>query len=215
MKSEKTALVVLNGDSPSFKLLEALWIHSDLVVCADGAAHLLFEYKKTPDVIIGDFDSISNHLLNRFQSVKLLKLDDQDTTDGEKALRYCVEQDIRVINIVGAFGDRLDHSLYNIELLKKLNNPDVLISCYTEDEKIYMLDNSIRLHEKPGTQISILPVFGRVLNVSTTGLEYEIEQMTLEFGCFSSISNRINRSPADIHITTGRLLVIIQHDLVS
>ncbi len=214
MKTEKKALVILKGTAPGLNLLEHLWKISDQVICADGAASVLYEYGKVPDVIIGDFDSIPQHLLEEFKSVKQVKLDDQDTTDGEKALHLCVEQDLKQVSMIGAFGGRLDHQLYNIELLKKMNRFDLSITCYSEKEKVFLAENSFQFEEKPGSRVSFFPVFGAVSNVSTKGLKYELNCVTLEFGRFSSISNQISGTSANISFPNGCLLMVIEHNLV-
>jgi thiamine pyrophosphokinase len=213
MVTEKTALVILNGDPPGADLLDYFWDRSKLVICADGAAQTLYKVRKTPDLILGDFDSIPHHLLKVFNKSKLQKISNQDTTDGEKALLYCEEQGLKQVNVLGAFGGRLDHSLYNIELLKKLQTSGLSIVCYSEKEKIYLADGIVQLTEKPGTRISLFPVFGPLSEVSSEGLKWELEGATLDFGRFSSISNQIIHSPASISIPDGFLLVIMEHNL--
>lgn len=210
-KIEKSALIILNGTSPSISLLNRLWEKADFRICADGAAEALCLKKKRPDLIIGDFDSITASTRSYFQSVEQLHLPDQYTTDGEKALEQCLERNLSKVEILGLLGDRLDHTLYNLELVKKYTGRGLEITAYTESEKIFILDRSTEIYAEPGTRISISPILGNVEGVTIEGLEYDVQNTCFEFGSFSSISNTFKQSSASISFSSGRLLVALQH----
>ncbi len=72
-----------------------------------------------PDVVIGDFDSLAGRLLSGRDGPRFLRVDDQETTDSEKALLYALDQGIEEAVLVGAVGWRLDHTLYNTFLLER------------------------------------------------------------------------------------------------
>ena len=110
MKS--SVVIVANGEFPkkdgvAWKLLAAAL----RVVCCDGAADTYRRrFRRWPDVIIGDFDSV------RVRSVpcRVIHDADQDTNDLEKAMTYCVKQGWRNPIIVGATGKREDHAIGNV-----------------------------------------------------------------------------------------------------
>lgn len=207
-------LVLLNGERPSKKLLLNKWETNDLKICADGAANYLYELGMTPNLIIGDFDSISSETLKYFSKVKKIKIDDQNTTDGEKVISYCFSQKkAKNVNVLGAFGKRLDHGLYNLSLMKTFLRKGPALWFFNETEKIFIITESTVIHEPIGTRISLIPIFGRVNIVSTRGLEWDLGKSSLEFGYFSSISNRMKESHVEIMIESGQLLVIIDQSL--
>ena len=110
MKS--SVVIVANGEFPkkdgvAWKLLAAAL----RVVCCDGAADTYRRrFRRWPDVIIGDFDSV------RVRSVpcRVIHDADQDTNDLEKAMTYCAKQGWRNPIIVGATGKREDHAIGNV-----------------------------------------------------------------------------------------------------
>lgn len=110
MKS--SVVIVANGEFPkkdgvAWKLLAAAL----RVVCCDGAADTYRRrFRRWPDVIIGDFDSV------RVRSVpcRVIHDADQDTNDLEKAMMYCAKQGWRNPIIVGATGKREDHAIGNV-----------------------------------------------------------------------------------------------------
>lgn len=210
----QSALLILNGTSPTELLLEKLWNRFSFRICADGAADVLCVMKKKPDLILGDFDSITATTKAFFQSVEQLHLPDQYTTDGEKALDFCLKRQFRQVTILGLLGDRLDHTLYNLELIKKYTALGLEITAYTESEKLFVLEQSGEVAAEPGTRISISPVMGVAENVTTEGFEFDVQDVCFEFGRFSSISNSFRKPVARISFTSGQLLVSLQHSLV-
>ena len=105
-------VIVANGEFPkkdgvAWRLLAA----AKRVVCCDGAADTYRRrFRRWPDVIIGDFDSV------RVRSVpcRVIHDADQDTNDLEKAMTYCAKQGWRNPIIVGATGKREDHAIGNV-----------------------------------------------------------------------------------------------------
>lgn len=208
----KTALVVLKGSPPSRELLDEFLPLAGTVICADGAASVMQRYNVRPDVIIGDCDSITEEILNEFDSSTLHKIEEQETTDGEKTLNYCLENGWNRVIVLGAFGGRIDHSLYNLELLKKYHRPELKIRMINEREELFLIAGRTVIQGKKGRRISIMPVYGAVNNVTTKGLAWNLERCRLNFGGFSSISNRFEATEAVIEADEGELLVIIERE---
>ena len=110
MKS--SVVIVANGDFPkkdgaAGRLLAA----AKRVVCCDGAADVYRRrFRKWPDVVIGDFDSLGAKRV----PCRVIHDADQDTNDLEKAMAYCAKQGWRDPVIVGATGKREDHTLGNV-----------------------------------------------------------------------------------------------------
>ena len=113
---EHRTVILAAGDFPrkggaAWKLLAA----ATRVVACDSAADAYRRcFRKWPDVIIGDLDSIPPHFLLSPFSFLLVRDADQNTNDLEKAMAYCAKQGWRDPMIVGATGKREDHSLGNV-----------------------------------------------------------------------------------------------------
>ena len=117
------------------------------------------------------------------------------------------------MSILGLLGNRLDHTLYNVELIKKFTNVGLTISAYTESEEIFVADQSIELKAKPGTRISMSPIYGEVKDIQTDGFEFDLKDTSLKFGEVSSISNVFKQPVAQISFSTGQLLILLQHQM--
>jgi len=204
------ALLLLNGEPPSQNLLNHFWEQTTHKICADGAANLLHERGLQPDIIIGDFDSISEETQQYYSDSVMHHISEQDTTDCEKALQYCSKKKINEVILLGALGKRMDHSLYNLGILRSLMNDHIQITLHSDLEKLFLIHDQYTFSEPPGTQVSFLPIFGSVKGVQTKNFQYPIHEDSLELGFSSSISNRIIKSPALIKVEKGSLLVVVQ-----
>ncbi|PID80827.1 hypothetical protein CSB20_05485 [bacterium DOLZORAL124_64_63] len=113
------AVVLCSGPPPEDELLRYWLTGSDFFVATDSAGHPYDHLPIPPDVVIGDFDSLSGRVLVGRSGPRFLQVDDQYTTDSEKALLFLVEQGIEEVIFLGATGWRVDHTLYNLQLLEQ------------------------------------------------------------------------------------------------
>lgn len=114
--SHKKVVIVADGSFPTHAAPLKSLHEADFVVCCDGAAAALTNYGIEPGVIIGDLDSLTNELAERF-SDRLLPDPDQETNDLTKAVNWCAAHKATDLVILGATGKREDHTLGNISLL--------------------------------------------------------------------------------------------------
>jgi thiamine pyrophosphokinase len=212
MREKRKALIILDGEPPSHSLLRSIWSQADLRVCADGAAVTCLHAGLMPDIVLGDFDSLPADVVRQLPTGSRLKLPDQNTSDGEKAIRYCLENQCTHIDILGGTGQRMDHCLYNIGLLRRYHRPGVSLVMRTERDEIRLMTGSETFCRPRGTRISLLPVFGRVEGVVTEGLAFPLYHQDLELGGLSSLSNVFSAETARIRFERGVLLIVIAPD---
>lgn len=203
--AELSALILANGRPPSLGLLRSLRRSSELFVCADGGANIASRASLRPDLIIGDFDSVSPTVLRKFRSVARCRLRDQETTDLEKAIRWLLHADIRRITIAGALGGRLDHVAGNLSVIGKYSRRADIRALDDEGELLPVGGRRV-LAYAPGTTLSLVPL-SRCLGVTTQGLRWELRNATLELGVRDGTSNRVVARPATVRVRRGTLLV--------
>ncbi len=127
----KEAIIIANGRFPkSQRVLEILKC-AEYIICCDGAIRKLDSHNISPDIIIGDMDSVPTPLLIKYKN-KILKVPEQDTNDLSKSFKYAIGQGFEKITILGATGKREDHTLGNISLLYSYNRivPTQIVSDY-------------------------------------------------------------------------------------
>ena len=111
-------LGVLAGRDLAPGALQAWLAWADRVVAADGGADLCRAAGHEPDAIVGDLDSIGD-------ASGLTRDEDQDTSDADKLLAYFAREGINDVILIGVEGDRLDHVLATLYLLRAFGDaPD-------------------------------------------------------------------------------------------
>jgi len=208
----KRAIIFVNGNLSDLSQAKKIITKDDCLIAVDGGAKHILKLGLTPQIIIGDFDSISPSLLeqSRLSPTILIKYPTKkDKTDFELAIDLCMDRKFQEIIIFGILGDRIDHMLANIFLLVKIQaeNQSIKIKIIEGKKEIYILNKEITINGKIGDEISIIPVSKKLEGVSTEGLYYRLIDDTLLFGTTRGVSNVMNKTKAKIVFKKGVALV--------
>ncbi len=159
------AVIIANGDYPTAEYALQVVAQSPLVVCCDGGADEFIARGYTPDIIIGDGDSLSAKNRARFADIIRYEAD-QQTNDQTKAVKYLLAEGKTRIAIVGATGKRDDHTLGNIALLAEYRKMGADVRSYTDYGVFIPCSGEVTFHCKKGAQVSIF-------NIDAKGLAAE------------------------------------------
>lgn len=208
------ALIFANGDANDGAMVRrALAQFPDaLVIAADGGARVALAYGLYPQVVIGDMDSIAPEMLAALEvhgaEVRGYRRE-KDETDLELALRFAAGEGAQAIRLIGAVGDRLDHTLSNIALLAlpALAGLDVRLVARGQEAWLAPPGECV-LHGAPGDTVSLLPMDGAVEGLETDGLYYPLRGERLTFGPARGVSNVMTGAQARVRSASGLLLII-------
>lgn len=210
---KNAAVLFLNGNKPNIKIINKFLSKKSLIVSADGASNYLKHMKVTPDVIIGDLDSITSKNLKYYskKKVKIVKLEEQETTDFEKSLNYIISLKIKKISVFGAISKRYDHTLNNLSVLKRYyKNND--ITFYDNKYESFYCSKSISFKYKKNKIVSFLGI-PYATGIVTEGLEYPLKNETLYFGIREGTLNKSIADTVKIKFKKGDLLLFRRHFL--
>ena len=176
------------------------------VICADGGLAAANRCGVTPNLIVGDFDSLGS--VPQGSNVVVHPVE-KDETDSFLALRLGLERGFRRFVFYGCLGGRLDHTLANIQHLQYLAEhgaEGVLVGAH---ETLTVLKNGA-LHFPAGRTggVSVFSLSDKSEGVSIKGLHYEAEHVTLTNGFPLGVSNRFAGRKATISVENGVLLVV-------
>jgi thiamine pyrophosphokinase len=203
------ALIIANGSLPSRAIVTGLLRGAEFVVCADGGANHARRLGIRPGIILGDLDSITPSTSRHFHRVPLLRIDDQESTDLEKALNFCIERRFSHADIVGGTGDRIDHSTGTLGCFKRFGKK-ITIRLIDEAGIIRLVGVSLELNLRRGDPVSLIPL-DRCLGVTTTHLKYPLANEILELGVREGTSNVSTASNVLIRCRKGILLCMTFH----
>lgn len=200
------------------------WIEShpyDYMIAADSGMNFLHRNDIVPDVIAGDFDSVSSESLSAFsrmEDVEMLRLNPiKDDTDTEFVIREAIRRSAKEITILGATGTRLDHVLGNIHLLGIGIKEQVSIEIVDTHNRIRMIEkeHTILKAEQFGNFVSLLPICGDAKGVTLRGVKYPLTDAVIPSFSSLGISNEIVEEKATISIVEGVLLLIESRDIAG
>lgn len=202
-------MLIANGEACSYELLGQLLEWSPTVLVLDGAANRVMDLGVKMDIILGDFDSLteSEHILERYQDVKFIHTPDQNKTDLDKGIEYLINEGYPAVNIVWATGRRADHTITNLtNIVKYKTEIDIVI--FDNYSKIFPLTSTFKKRYPEGTPLSLIPI-GKALGITTSGLKYNLNDEHLELGSRTGSSNE-TKADGFIEIThqQGHLLLM-------
>lgn len=165
------AVVIDAGCFPTNKIPLKFLDDCERIVCCDGAANRYLETHGKVWRIVGDCDSMSPEIREKYKDI-IRRFPDQETNDQTKAVRYLKEKGIKRIAILAATGLREDHTLGNISLLIDYLKVNVEARAYTDYGVFIPICGDVVLQCEIGSQISIFN-FG-ASGLSAEGLRYPI-----------------------------------------
>lgn len=197
------AVVFANGERPSAAVVADVVHGASLVVAADGGAAAALAAGVTPDVVIGDLDSVGS-ARDGLPRGAVIRDADPDRTDLQKALDLCLARGVREAVVVGAGGGRADHALANLSLLFMYRGR-LAVSFVDEQFVVSAVDRASTCAGPPGTVVSLVAI-GECRGVTTNGLRWDLREATLRFSPLG-VHNEIARSPAEVSVRSGDLLL--------
>ena len=183
----------------------------EAILCADGGARYAHALGLTPDLIIGDMDSLDGEILRDFEEKGAAVAPypaRKDETDTQLALTRALAMSPEEILIFGALGKRLDHTLANLGLLLTGPEKGVSVKLLDEDCEVFVMAGAATVSGEKGQTVSIFPWGGEARGITLEGFEYPLEGAAMTLERPYGISNRLTTEEGIIKVDRGCLLVI-------
>jgi len=198
------ALILCNGEPPSWELLATERSRADIFIACDGAANIALKFGQVPDIIIGDLDSIGSNLTN-LHNIKHIA--DQHNNDLEKALDHANFLGVKNACILGASGFRFDHFLANLYILPKFISSMSLRMADSYGEA-WIANREEEIKRPLFTPISLFALGNKaVRGLTLKGLKYILKDAVLEPHSSMASLNYFSDEQANITHSDGILLL--------
>lgn len=198
------ALIIAGGTLAPRTIMKRLASSASLIVCADGGANHARKLRLTPDIIVGDFDSVTPATRMFYRNILQIFDDGQESTDLEKALDLCLQLHISSVDVAGASGDRIDHTTGSLGCFRKYAGRITLRLIDTRGI-LELVGRKAHFRTSPGETISLIPL-DRCTGITTTHLRYALKNEDLELGVREGISNEATARSVTISVKRGTLL---------
>lgn len=178
----------------------------DWVIAADRGYETALSLGITPDVIVGDFDS-----LGRIPDAEnVIRLNERkDDTDLEHAVTIALEKGCDDFIVYGAVGGKLDHTMGNIAVAHRIALAGGRVLFVGEDSSFTVIRNAAYdFPARDGGRLSVLSLDGAARGVSIRGLSYEVDDIDLPQATTRGVSNAFVGKKAQISVKDGTLLIV-------
>lgn len=215
---KKTVTVIISGGELELEFLKDFIsnIKVDFIIAVDSGLKKMDYINLSPNYIIGDFDSIDDDILGKYQDrdIEIIKLNpEKDFSDTHMALKLAIELKSNEVYILGALGKRIDHAIANIHILKEALDNKIKCKIVDNKNEIQVLTKGVNNIEKSNYKyISLFPLTTQVKGITLEGFKYPLNNATLNIGHSIGVSNEIINEDAKIYINDGILLVIKSND---
>ena len=228
MKTMTVCNVVLaNGDFPRHKKAIEHLMNAQVLYCCDGAIMQLAEWATEHAILIagkqiyvvGDGDSLKKSQLStlkaRFSewhcSMDTHFESEQDYNDLTKNIRYAAARGEKELVILGATGQREDHTLGNISLLATYHQMGIRVRMVTDYGTFQMVNKDTRFESFPRQQVSIISLQPST-RISAQGLQYPIDKLQFSYWWQGTLNAALSEQFSLHFDTPGELLVFQTHE---
>jgi thiamine pyrophosphokinase len=219
MKKEADNVLIITGGRIEDSFLRQLLSREQFssIIAVDYGLAAVDRLGITPNYIVGDFDSVSEVVLERYREKSIPTLTfpkEKDKTDTQIALELAMSLPAAQLVLVGATGSRLDHTMANLHLLLLPLQQGIDACIIDENNKLYLKRESFRIERKQqhGNYVSLLPFGEAVSGLTLKGFYYPLDSILLTAGSSLGISNEIKEDEALVEFEKGTLLVIEARD---
>lgn len=176
------------------------------IIAADAGLSYLERFGITPDLIVGDFDS-----LGRIPEGKnvLAQSPEKDDTDMMIAVKEALKRGADTILIYGGMGGRLDHVLANLQTLSYIADNGArgyLIGCGTVCTVIK--NGGLAFSSDMQGIISVFCHGSTAKGVTLSGLKYPLTDYTLTCSIPIGVSNEFTGKKSSVFVREGSIIVM-------
>lgn len=178
----------------------------ELTIAADSGYLSAQDSGITPDIFIGDFDSVPESEVCAPEIIRLYPV--KDMTDTQEAIDVAIARGATHITILGALGGRIDHTLANLHLLKYARDKGVAAEIADVDSYICLVEKGLTVSRREGFCLSLIPLTD-CTGVSISGVYYPLDNASMPVGNPYGISNEFTEETAHITVEAGELLLML------
>ena len=203
-------IIFANGNLPNLEKARALIRPEDFILCADGGTRHALALGLTPNIVIGDLDSVTDEERRKMKEWGVAVIEfsrDKNETDLELAINHALTLNPESIFILAALGGRMDQTLANIALLSNSSLVTRNLKITDGVEEIFFCRDQAKVEGRSGDIVSLIPWQGEVTGVFTENMRWHLHHETLYPDKTRGISNEMTAEIATVSITSGLLLI--------
>lgn len=210
-------LIVSGGTEPSKELLLEYKNKVSFIIGADKGCNVLYKYKITPNLIVGDFDSGDLKAVEYFKSIGIevrRYSTHKDYTDTHLAYNKAKELgDVEKIYLLGGTGTRVDHSLGNLGLFLNSLEDNIYLEIVDDNNIMFVVNEKTTIKNRKNKVLSFHGLSDEVKNFTIKNAKYELDRYNLKLLEPRAICNEfLEGKDVEIEFDSGIILVMLTND---
>lgn len=209
------AVIFGGADIEEYGFCKKYITDDSIIICCDRGLLHADRLELKPDYIVGDFDSVSDTLLEKYKNSGF-NINEypshKDFTDLELGINIALEKGANEVVIMGGIGSRIDHTFGNMHLLYMLLKKNVKACLINNCNYIMLTDSYTKVKGEKGETVSILPFMGDAEGVTLKGFEYPLENANMSFGESLGVSNVLIEEEGTVEVKKGCLAIMKARD---
>ena len=198
----------------------------DFVACADGGYRICASAGIRPDIVIGDFDSLSAAEIAGIDAAGIERAvhpAEKDDTDTMLCAKYGIAHGFGRFLVVGGIGGGFGHTMANLQTLSFLTDMECEAAVIAGHERLFMADGEAATARprarpavpavfsgRPGAMFSVLSYTERSSGVSISNAKYGLSDAVMTQSYPVGVDNEfVNTAPVTVSVRYGRLLIIV------
>jgi thiamine pyrophosphokinase len=179
----------------------------DIKIAADSGYENAIALGEKPDILLGDFDSISVRPDKDIETVEVPS--EKDFTDTQLAIETAVRKGADDIVIIGGLSGRLDHTLSNLSALEDLWSKRIHAVATDGFNRVRYIDSSSALITRSHYKyLSVIAVSDVLKGVDIEGCKYPLKNAKISRSFQFAVSNEITGNCALIAIRKGKAFIV-------
>ena len=206
------AAIILNGAPDPPELLRSVAGRVDLVVAADGGARYALDAGITPDVVVGDMDSLGEAEVREIGERGVLVERHpvrKDKMDGHLAILAVRDSGATAVDLLCGGGGHFSALFAVPHMLLAAERAGLRATLVASWGQVFALEDGSRsVAGGPQDSVSVFPLTAFATGVTLEGFSYPLEDARLEIGDTLGFHNELTGERARVSVEQGALLVI-------
>lgn len=183
----RRCVIVGGADILNYNRIKKYLKNDDFFIFCDSGLKHKDSLSVAPDLIIGDFDSFK---MPETCDIPIIRLPcEKDYTDTFSGLKEGEKLGFSEFLIIGVIGQRIDHSLANISMVKYLKNNGKFGKIVDDYSEISIIKDNCIIEKEECSYFSLISLSERIEGVCIKGAKYPLDNAVIENSFQMGVSN--------------------------
>ncbi len=179
---------------------------NSFIIAADSGYTILKRLGITPDILLGDFDSLNETLPNNCEIITAPT--EKDDTDTMLAVKIALSRGYSDITIAASVGGRLDHTYANIQTLAYISANGGNGKLLGENDIVYLCGKGEYVFSKTENMYFSVFSYAETSEITLLGTKYPLKNYSLTNKFPLGVSNEFADNQVNLIVNNGQVVVI-------